>query len=123
MFFNYFVKRAAFFLRQKNDHSLIYSVMALTHVRAPPQVFIPGKNWRLSLAELASFLKARKAEFGVHFFSKEFFVVSIEENSGDWGIADLGGVIKIGIATANLSTEVLKKAFIQKNEEAERKTR
>src|SRR3989304_2617798 len=119
MFFNYFVKRAAFFFETKNDHSLIYSVMALTHVTAPPQVFIPGKNWRLSLAELASFLKARKAEFGVHFFSKEFFVVSIKENSGAWGMADLGRFIKIGAANANLSSEIVKKAFIQKNKEAQ----
>jgi tRNA G10 N-methylase Trm11 len=118
VFFKYFVKRAAFF-EDKNDHSLIYSAKALTHVQAPPQVFIPGKNWRLSLAELASFLKARKAELEVCSFSKEFFVVNIEENSGAWSIADLGGFIKIGAATANLSNEIVKKAFIQKNKETQ----
>jgi tRNA G10 N-methylase Trm11 len=93
--------------------------MTLTHVRAPPQVFIPGKNWRLSLAELASFLKARKTELEVCSFSKEFFVVNIGENGGAWGIADLGGFIKIGVAMATLSTETVKKAFIQKNKETQ----
>jgi len=117
-FSSFFVKRARFF-EDKNNYSLIYSVKALTHVRAPTQVFIPGKNWRLSLAELAAFLKARKAELEVRSFSKEFFVVNIKENSGAWSVADLGGFIKIGAVTANLSNEIVKKAFIQKNKEAQ----
>jgi tRNA G10 N-methylase Trm11 len=84
----------------------------------PPQLFIPGKNWRLSLAELASFLEARKAKFEVHSLSKEFFVVRIKEDRGTWDIDDLGGFIKIGDVTATLPTESVKKAFLQKNREA-----
>jgi tRNA G10 N-methylase Trm11 len=83
-----------------------------------PKLFIPGKNWCLSLAELASFLEARGTKFAVCSFSKEFFTVNIED-SGCWAIADLGGFIKIGDATATLSTENLEKAFIQKNKEAQ----
>jgi tRNA G10 N-methylase Trm11 len=92
--------------------------MALTHVRASTEVFIPGKNWRLSLAELASFAEARKNKFKVYSFSKEFFVVKIEDDRGFWAIADLGGFIKIGDVTETLSTESLKESFIQKNKEA-----
>ena len=81
------------------------------------QLFISGKNWRLSLAELALFLEARKVKFKVHSFSKEFFVVKIEEEKGGWGIVDLGGFIKIGDITVTLSTESIKEAFLQKNKE------
>jgi tRNA G10 N-methylase Trm11 len=92
--------------------------MAFTHVKASTQVFIPGKNWKLSLAELASFMEARKNKFKVHAFSKEFFVVKIEENKGFWAIADLGGFIKIGDVAEAFSTESVKEAFLQGNREA-----
>jgi tRNA G10 N-methylase Trm11 len=92
--------------------------MALTRVRMPTQVFISGKNWRLSLAELASFLEARKVKFEVHSFSKEFFVVRIEEDVGFRAIADLGGFIKIGDVTATFETKSVKEAVFQKNKEA-----
>jgi tRNA G10 N-methylase Trm11 len=97
---------------------LIYLVTVLAGVNMRFQLFIPGKNWRLSLAELVSFLEARKARFRVSSFSKEFFVVEIEEEKGGWGIVDLGGFIKIGDVTATLSTESIRKAFLQKNREA-----
>jgi tRNA G10 N-methylase Trm11 len=87
-------------------------------VRAPTQVFIPGKNWRLSLAELAMFLEARKTKFEVYSFSKEFFMVKIDEDRGFGAIADLGGFIKIGDVTATLSTESVKESVLQKNREA-----
>jgi tRNA G10 N-methylase Trm11 len=92
--------------------------MGLTHVRASTQVFIPGKNWRLSLAELASFIKTRANKVKVHSFSKEFFVVKNEEDRDFWAIADLGGFIKIGDATETISTESIKKSFLQKDKEA-----
>jgi tRNA G10 N-methylase Trm11 len=82
------------------------------------QLFIPGKNWCLSLAELASFLEARKAKFEVNSLSKEFFVVRFDEDKGFWNIADLGGFIKIGEVTATLSTENVKEAFFEKSKEA-----
>ncbi len=81
----------------------------------PTQLFIPGKNWKLSLAELASFLEARKMKLEVDLFSKEFFVVRIEEDSDFEDIADLGGFIKIGDVAATFSTESVKEAFLQEN--------
>jgi tRNA G10 N-methylase Trm11 len=80
------------------------------------QLFIPGKNWHLSLAELASFLEARRIKFTVCSVSKEFFVFSVEEKVGAWIIDDLGGTIKIGDSVANFSTETVKRAFIRKTE-------
>jgi tRNA G10 N-methylase Trm11 len=82
------------------------------------QLFIPGKNWKLSLAELASFLEARKATLEVISLSKEFFVVRIAD--GYWTIADLGGFIKIGEINVTLSTENVKEAFFEKSKEAKK---
>jgi hypothetical protein len=82
------------------------------------QLFIPGKNWRLSLAELAYLLETRGNKFLVRSFSKEFFVVSAEEEVDASVIDDLGGTIKIGVSAVDFSTEIVKRAFLQKDKEA-----
>jgi tRNA G10 N-methylase Trm11 len=87
-------------------------------VRMAAQLFIPGKNWKLSLAELASFLEARKAKLEVNSLSKEFFVVRIGD--GFWTIADLGGFIKIGEVNMTLSTDNIKEAFFEKSKEVKK---
>jgi len=83
------------------------------------RVFIPGKNWKLSLAELISFLEAREVKFEVRQLSKEFFAVSTEEKASVLAIADLGGILKIGRATANFATQIAEKAFLQKDKQAQ----
>jgi tRNA G10 N-methylase Trm11 len=93
--------------------------MALTRVKAPTRVFIPGKNWILSLAELVSYLEARKTRFEVFSFSKDFFLVRVEGDEDSGAIADLGGFIKIGNETAAFSTENVRMAFLQKSREAQ----
>ena len=85
----------------------------------PTELFISGKNWRLSLAELASYLKAREIKFGVSFFSKEFFVFNFEETLGASAVEDLGGIIKIGEEKARFSTQIAKEAFLDKNKQAQ----
>ena len=84
------------------------------------QLFIPGKNWRLSLAELASLLEAKDIKFAVCSFSKEFFVVSTEEKVAASIVDDLGGTIKIGVSAVDFSTEIVKRAFLQKEKEAQK---
>jgi len=84
----------------------------------PIELFISGKNWRLSLAELASYLKSRETKFQVQFFSKEFFVVSVEEGFGASVIEDLGGTIKIGEVKDKFSTLIVKEAFLERNKQA-----
>ena len=98
---------------------LIYLLSVLAYVRMRFQLFIPGKNWRLSLAELISSLEERGATFAVCSFSRDFFVVSAEEKVGASIIDDLGGTIKIGVSTADFSTEIVRKAFLQKDKEAQ----
>lgn len=85
------------------------STAQITHM------FIPGKNWKLSLAELVSFLEARKVKFEIGLFSKEFFAASIEESVGALAIADLGGILKIGSVATDFATQMVEKAFLQKN--------
>ena len=85
----------------------------------PTELFISGKNWKLSLAELASYLKAREIKFEVQFFSKEFFAVSVEEGFGASVIEDLGGTIKIGEVKARFPTLIVKEAFLERNKQAQ----
>ncbi len=98
---------------------LIYLVTVLAIVSMRFQLFIPGKNWRLSLAELTSFLEARRIKFIICSISKEFFVFSVEKKVGGSIIGDLGGTIKIADSLANFSTKNVRKAFLRKDKEAQ----
>ena len=82
------------------------------------KLFIPGKNWRLSLAELVSLLKARGITFAICSYSKEFFVIRLEEKDNASLIDNLGGTIKIGDLAARFSTEIVRRAFHSKDKEA-----
>ena len=76
-------------------------------------VFIPGKNWRLSLAELVSFLDTRKTDFAVREFSREFFEVNIDAGDSHLSADDFGGIIKIGVVKGVFPTQLLKNFFIE----------
>jgi tRNA G10 N-methylase Trm11 len=86
----------------------------------PTQLFISGKNWMLSLAELTAYFKARDINFEIQFFSGEFFALSFEKDFDASAIADLGGTIKIGEVKAQFSTETVKEAFLKKNKQAKK---
>src|SRR3972149_6348540 len=81
-------------------------------------VFTPGKNWRLSLAELVSFLGTRKTDFAVHEFSREFFEVNINASDSDLSADDFGGIIKIGVVKGFFPTQLLKSFFIENEKSA-----
>jgi len=85
----------------------------------PTKLFISGKNWKLSLAELTSYFKAREIKFEAQFFSKEFFVFTFEGNFEASAIDDLGGTIKIGEEKAKFPTQIVKDAFLDKNKQAQ----
>jgi len=86
----------------------------------PTKVFVSGKNWILSLAELAAYFTTRKIKFKIEYFSREFFTFTFEEAFDASAISDLGGTIKIGEAKTTLSTETVKEAFLQKNKLAQK---
>jgi tRNA G10 N-methylase Trm11 len=86
----------------------------------PTQLFISGKNWMLSLAELTSYFKARETNFEIQFFSGEFFTLSFEKDFDASAIADLGGTIKIGEVKTKFPTETVKEAFLKKSKQAQK---
>jgi len=86
-------------------------------------VFIPGKNWKLSLAELISFLETRDVKFEVRQLSKEFFVVGTADSARILAIADYGGILKIGSATTDFSTRIVGKAFLQRDKQTREQIR
>jgi tRNA G10 N-methylase Trm11 len=83
----------------------------------PTQIFISGKNWKLSLAELTAYFQAKQNPFEATFVSKEFFVFNLKQKTA--AIDDLGGTIKIADAHAEFSAEVAKAAFLEKNKQAQ----
>src|SRR4030066_963004 len=86
----------------------------------PTYLFISGKNWILSLAELTAYFGARNKKFEVQYFSREFFVINIEKNLEPSTRADLGGTIKIGQLKTTLPTQIVKEAFLNKNKQAQK---
>lgn len=106
------------FIRVIGCHSFIYLGYFLIF-RMPTELFISGKNWILSLAELTSYFKAREISFETQFFSGEFFAISFEKDFDASAIADLGGTIKIGEVKAKFPTETVKEAFLHKNKQAQ----
>ena len=83
-------------------------------------LFISGKNWILSLAELTEYFKARAIEFKIDYFSTEFFTLTFQTPLNPAIIDDLGGTIKIAKAKTTLPTETVKEAFLNKTKPAQK---
>jgi tRNA G10 N-methylase Trm11 len=83
-------------------------------------LFISGKNWMLSLAELTSYFKARAIDFTIDYFSTEFFILTFEKDLNSSIIDDLGGTIKIAALKTKVSTETVKEAFLKKKKPAQK---
>ena len=75
------------------------------------KVFISGKNWKLSLAELINYFKSREIKFEIQLFNREFFCINILQVFDDSSVADLGGTIKIADTKLKFQTTMLKEAF------------
>ncbi len=84
-------------------------------------LFIPGKNWKLSLAELTSFFDARGCQFEISGFSRSFFYVRTQVPLEPAVIDGLGGMLKIAQAAAFAPTELVNDAFIKEHKEAKEK--
>ncbi|MFB3889239.1 MAG: methyltransferase domain-containing protein [Candidatus Bathyarchaeia archaeon] len=86
-------------------------------------LFVSGKNWKLSLAELTSYLTAREYLFEVTEVSRAFFAVRTEAPLPPKIIDDLGGTLKIGQASTVVDTEVLAEAFLNESKQAKEQLR
>jgi tRNA G10 N-methylase Trm11 len=82
-------------------------------------VFIPGKNWRLSLAELVSFFEARSHNVKIAEVSKSFTIIETEKTLDPSIIDDLGGVIKIGRVISHIPSGIVKEAFLHRKKVAQ----
>ncbi len=82
-------------------------------------VFIPGKNWKLSLAELSSFFEARKYNFRITDLSKSHFVIAGEESLEGSCINELGGFTKIGLVITFIPSQIVDEAFLHMKKEAQ----
>ncbi|MCL1966123.1 MAG: methyltransferase domain-containing protein [Candidatus Bathyarchaeota archaeon] len=83
-------------------------------------LFIAGKNWRLSLAELVAYLQTRRISFEIQQFNKEFFTIQTQQALDPTVISDMGGIIKIGQSEVTLDSQLVKDAFIVHNKQAEK---
>jgi tRNA G10 N-methylase Trm11 len=84
------------------------------------QLFISGKNWILSLAELASYFQTHNNKFEIQYFSREFFTINLEKALNQTSMADLGGSIKIGQVKTTIATELVKEGFLNKNKQIQK---
>jgi tRNA G10 N-methylase Trm11 len=100
--------------------SIPYILSLLFFPQMPTYLFISGKNWMLSLAELTAYFKARNQKFQIQHFSREFFAINLEGNLDSAAMDDLGGTIKIGEIKITLPTETVKEAFQKKNKQAQK---
>lgn len=82
-------------------------------------VFVPGKNWKLSLAELVSFLEARGCKFTVTGFSHAFVAVAFEDGLDPSVIDSLGGFLKVGRVVSSVPLEVVEDAFLYRKRDAQ----
>ena len=83
-------------------------------------LFISGKNWKLSLAEVASFLQARSVGFEVLEFSRSFFTVKTDTPLENAAIDELGGILKIAEVNGTVPTEQVTAAFLKQNKQAKK---
>jgi len=82
-------------------------------------VFILGKNWKLSLAELLFFMKTRGCKFRIADLSDSFIVADAGELSGSEIISHLGGTLKIGRVAAVMPTKSVEGAFVKGRKDAQ----
>ena len=81
-------------------------------------VFVPGKNWRLSIAELAAYFEARDYCFDFSEFEHAFFAVNLDEGLSASVANDLGGTIKVGKVVTKIATSTVREAFLEGSKEA-----
>ena len=82
--------------------------------------FVSGKNWKLSLAEITSYLQARDCVFEVSEFSRSYFTMKMQTALDASMIDDLGGTLKIAKTAASIPTEHITEAFLKENKQVKK---
>jgi tRNA G10 N-methylase Trm11 len=94
-------------------------VILMPGLEPASHVFILGKNWQLSLAELLSFMKTRGRKFRIADLSDSFIAADAGELLGSEIISDLGGTLKIGRITAVIPAKSVEDAFIKRRKDVQ----
>ncbi|MDR1993024.1 MAG: methyltransferase domain-containing protein [Nitrososphaerota archaeon] len=83
-------------------------------------IFVSGKNWTLSLAELGTYFQTRNLKFKIDYFSTEFCKLTVESPLNTKIINDLGGTIKIAQIKTMVPTKIFKEAFLERHKPAQK---
>jgi tRNA G10 N-methylase Trm11 len=86
-------------------------------------VFVSGKNWKLSLAELTTFLGTTSFEFKIDDYSRSFFSTTVDRPLDPSIIDRLGGTIKIGISQLTIPLAEVRDAFLRRNKQSRENVR
>ncbi len=81
---------------------------------------ISGKNWKLSLAEIASYFAARNFKFEVSGFNRSYFIVHTQKQLDPKVIDELGGTLKIVQIAATVPTKKVTKAFAEEDKKVKK---
>lgn len=92
-------------------------MIVMSDIRQAGHVFILGKNWKLSLAELLSYLHYQGCKFRLANLS-DFFVVVETERLPSGMIDDLGGTLKIGKVRSVVPSTIVVDAFVRREKQA-----
>jgi tRNA G10 N-methylase Trm11 len=86
----------------------------------PPatHVFILGKNWKLSFAELLAFMKTHGSDFSVVDASDSFVALEASELAGPEIISELGGTLKIGRVISAVPLGKVEAVFLRERKTA-----
>jgi tRNA G10 N-methylase Trm11 len=79
--------------------------------------FVSGKNWKLSLAEITSYMESRGCPFEISDFSRSYFTIRTREELDVSAIDELGGTLKIARVNSLFPTELLIQAFMRQNKQ------
>jgi tRNA G10 N-methylase Trm11 len=94
-------------------------MMKMSEPEQAVYVFVPGKNWQLSLAELGSYFTTRECRFRVTNLSKSFFVLESDRHLDPVIADELGGTLKISAVLSQIPIGMVKDAFLHKNRQAQ----
>ncbi len=82
-------------------------------------VFITGKNWKLSLAELTSFSQIKQYALRITDLSKSFFAVTAREAIEPSVIDGFGGIIKVSKVISRIPLGAVEEAFLHRNRQSQ----
>jgi tRNA G10 N-methylase Trm11 len=105
---------------QSNASTQLLTLKTMSFPQENVYCFVSGKNWKLSLAELASYFDARGWKFEVSEFSRSFFTLKTQTPLDASVIDDLGGTLKIAKVAGFVPTKRVTDAFLEEDKQVKK---